>query len=128
MNQTVISQTIADAGIWPLVVMLVPYVLIFRRHGAEANKKRLASLLHAIAVFLVTIGATIIMSLGLSDIYLLIPIIGIALGSYFARAQMFPYRLTCPSCGKRYNLLSDDFKIVYVMDDNLCEDCRPEEV
>jgi 8-oxo-dGTP diphosphatase len=119
-----ISEWIAELGIWPLLVMILPTVLVFRKYGAAALRKRMASLSHAIAVFLFSTVAALIASTGSSDLFLLVAIAAIAVASYFLRKRMFPYRLTCPECGKRHELLTAEFKNIYIMDDNLCDECR----
>lgn len=119
-----ISQWIADLGIWPLLVMLLPNLFLFRKHGQVVAKKRMASLMQAIAVFLFTMSAALIVSMGGSDAYLLLSLVIIAGVSYLLRARMFPYRLTCPECGRKHEVFTPEFKNIYVMDDDLCDECR----
>jgi hypothetical protein len=121
-----ISTWIAELSIWPLVVMLLPYFFVFRKYGIEVQTKRLASLYHATAVFLLTTAGGAIATLELTDAYLVGAVALISLAAYLLRGRFFPYRLNCPGCGRRYNLLSSDFRTVYVMDDNLCDSCRAE--
>lgn len=124
MSGTVVSQWIAELGIWPLIVMLLPSLMLFRKHGPAANRKRLASLYQAIAVFLVTIVAGTVTNFGLTDIYLVPGVAAVAVGAYLLRKRMFPYRLTCPACGRKHEIFTGEFKNVYVMDDDLCDACR----
>lgn len=124
MNGTAVSQWIAELGIWPLIVMLLPSLMLFRKHGPAANRKRLASLYQAIAVFLVTIVAGTVTNFGLTDIYLVPGVAAVAVGAYLLRKRMFPYRLTCPACGRKHDIFTGEFKNVYVMDDDLCDACR----
>lgn len=124
MNGTAVSQWIADLGVWPLIVMLLPNLMLFRKYGQEAAKKRAASLYQAIAVFLVTISAGAVAIFGLTDTYLVLAVVGVAAGAYLLRKRMLPYRLTCPECDTKHDLFGGDFKNVYVMDDDLCDACR----
>ena len=124
MSGTVVSQWIADLGIWPLIVMLLPNLMLFRKHGPVAKRKRLASLFQAIAVFLVTIVAGTVVNIGLTDIHLVLGVAAVAVGAYLLRKRMFPYRLTCPACGRKHEIFTGEFKNVYVMDDDLCDACR----
>jgi len=118
LNGTTVSAWIAQAGIWPLIVVLVPN-LMFRRYGQAAVKKRMASLLQAIAVFVITTLAAFVMERELTDLVLFIGILIVAVALYILRDKVFPYRLSCPECGVRL-----DFRTIYFMDDHLCVDCR----
>ncbi len=126
INGLVISNWIAKLGIWPLIVLLVPN-LMFRRYGQSAGKKRMSSLLQAIAVFLITTMAAFIaergVELGLSDKYLFVGIAAVAVLLYVFRERVFPYRLSCVKCDARL-----EFKTIYFMDDNLCTDCHSKKV
>ena len=124
MTGTTVSEWIASLDIWPLVVMLIPYFFVFRRYGDEVRTKRLASLFHAIGLFFVTATAAAVVALELTDAYLLVALLLVASAAYVFRARVFPYRLSCPRCGHAYNVFSSDMKIVYVMDDHLCDQCR----
>jgi hypothetical protein len=119
-----VSQWIGDLGIWPLVVMVVPSIMLFRKRGREAIRKQKATLYHAIIVFLVCAAATVIVSRELSDLYLAGAVVVIAVGAVVLRKHVFPYRLRCPECGRRHDLFSREIRNVYVMDDNLCDACR----
>ena len=124
MTGNTLSTWIADLDIWPLVVMLLPYFFLFRKHGAEVRVKRLASLYHALMVFVITSAAGLIAALDLTDTWLA-PAVGVvAIAAYVLRRQVFPYRLSCPGCGRAYNPFSADLKVIYVMDDDLCDACR----
>ncbi len=124
MNGTAVSQWITDLGIWPLIVMLLPNLMLFRKLGQAATKKRTASLYQAIAVFLVTIVAGTVTNFGLTDTYLVVGVAVVAVAAYLLRKRMFPYRSTCPECGRKHNIFSAEFKNIYVMDDDLCDACR----
>ncbi|MFW6288961.1 MAG: hypothetical protein ACOC2Q_04190 [Spirochaetota bacterium] len=119
-----VSEWIAGLDIWPLVLMLIPYFFLFRSRGQESREKRFASLAHAIAVFAITSVAALVLALGLTDAYLFAAIALVAALAYALRERVFPYRLSCPQCNRRYELFTSDFKIVYLMDDHLCDDCR----
>jgi hypothetical protein len=124
MNGMAASEWIAGLDVWPLVVMLIPYFFLFRSRGQESKAKRFASLSHAIAVFVITSVAALVLALGLTDAYLFAAIVLVAAGAYALRERMFPYRLSCPQCNRKYELFTADFRIVYLMDDHLCDDCR----
>ena len=66
MNANTISVWIAELGIWPLVVVLVPN-LMFRKYGQSAGKKRMSSLMQAIAVFLITTASSFIVEKELTE-------------------------------------------------------------
>ncbi|MDT8297099.1 MAG: hypothetical protein RQ801_02265 [Spirochaetaceae bacterium] len=118
MNGNAISIWIAELGIWPLVVVLVPN-LMFRKYGQAAGKKRMASLLQAIAVFVITTAAAFVVERELTDIYLFGAVAVVAVVLFLYRGKVFPYRLTCAECETKL-----DFRTIYFMDDNLCVDCR----
>ncbi|MDF1566436.1 MAG: hypothetical protein P1P77_00290 [Spirochaetaceae bacterium] len=118
MNGNAISIWIAELGIWPLVVVLVPN-LMFRKYGQSAGKKRMASLLQAIAVFVITTAAAFVVERELTDIYLFGAVAVVAVVLFLYRGKVFPYRLTCAECETKL-----DFRTIYFMDDNLCVDCR----
>jgi 8-oxo-dGTP diphosphatase len=118
MNGNAISVWIAELGIWPLVVVLVPN-LMFRKYGQAAGKKRMASLLQAIAVFVITTAAAFVVERELTDIYLFGTVAVVAVVLFLYRGKVFPYRLTCAECDAKL-----DFRTIYFMDDNLCVDCR----
>jgi 8-oxo-dGTP diphosphatase len=124
MDGTAVSTWIADLGIWPLVVMVLPTVFLFRRHGAGNGRKRLASLYQAIGVFLISTIAATVIALDLTDIYLLGGVLVIGLVAFLLRRRVFPYRRTCPECGHEHKIFTEEFKNIYVMDDDLCDNCR----
>lgn len=122
MNGLTISAWIADLGIWPLVVVLVPN-LMFRKYGQGASKKRMSSLFQAIAVFLITTVAAFVVERQLSDKYLLAGIAVVIVVLVIFREKVFPYRLTCVECDDKL-----DLKTIYFMDDNLCVSCHSKKV
>ena len=124
MGNPVVSRWIFGLQIWPLLVMLVPSITLFRRHGREVIRKQVASLIHAGTVFLITATAGIVSMLDASDLFLFLAVAAIATALVVFRRYAFPYRLTCPECGHRHNLLSAEIQNIYVMDDNLCYSCR----
>ena len=133
MNEPTVSLWTTSLGIWPLLVMMLPNLMIFRKYGRVSSRKRAASLYHAIAVFLIVVAAGGIVSFELTDTYLLLAFVIVGAGGYVLRKQMFPYHANCVECGKKHELFTAEFKNIYVMDDDLCDDCRashqePEEV
>lgn len=122
MNGITVSAWIAELGIWPLVVVLVPN-LMFRRYGQGASKKRMSSLMQAIAVFLITTVAAFVVERELSDKYLFAGIAVVIALLVIFRERVFPYRLTCVECDDKL-----EFKTIYFMDDNLCASCHSNKV
>lgn len=82
----------------------------------------MASLLQAVAVFLITGIAMAVVQYKGTDVHFFAGIGVIAIIAILVRKWMFPYRLTCPSCGTRLV-----FKTIYFRDDHLCVNCRPKE-
>lgn len=124
MNPTAVSEWITDLGIWPLIVVLFPYVVVLRKHGPESQKKKVATVFHAIGLFVLLVAAASIVEFGLSDLVLLPVVAVLAAAGYRYRDRVFPYRLSCPECGTRHAVFSTGFTNFYAMDDNLCDDCR----
>ena len=120
---TAIADFIVGLNIWPLVIMLVPYVLLFRKAGIGSQTKRVAHLMQSITVFLVMTAAALTRALSLTDLYFIGAVIALAVGVVLLRARMFPYRTRCPKCGRRFAFTAADIRSVYVNDDNLCSDC-----
>ncbi|MCK5737088.1 MAG: hypothetical protein KAH21_11445 [Spirochaetaceae bacterium] len=118
INGLVVSAWIADLGIWPLVIVLVPN-LLFRKYGQSAGKKRMSSLFQAIAVFVITTAAAFIVEKQFSDKYLFLAVVLVAVVLYLFRDRVFPYKLKCAECDAKLEL-----KTIYFMDDNLCTDCH----
>ncbi len=118
LTDNTVCLWIADLGIWPLIVVLVPN-LTFRRYGKDALKKRLASLYQAIAVFLVTSMAVLCVERELADIYFWSFLVLIIAVLWIIRGKVFPYRSKCAECGEKLG-----FNTIYYMDDNLCPGCH----
>ena len=124
MGNYAISEWITGLGVYPLLVMLVPSITLFRKRGREVIVKQTASVLHAVIVFLITASAMAIVAYELSDLLLIPALLVVGAAAYLLRKRVFPYRLTCPECGHRHAVFGADFRNVYVMDDSLCNDCR----
>ena len=124
MTSIAVSRWIADLGIWPLIVVLFPYVIVLRRRGPESQKKKVATVIHAVGLFVLLVAAATIIEFGLSDLLLVPVVAALAAAGYRYRDRAFPYRLSCPECGARHAILSEGFTNFYAMDDNLCDDCR----
>jgi len=122
INGLVVSTWLADLGVWPLVIVLVPN-LLFRKYGQSAGKKRMSSLFQAIAVFVITTVAAFMVEKQLSDKYLYLATALVAVVLYLFREKVFPYKLKCVECDA-----SLDFKTIYFMDDNLCIACHSKKV
>jgi len=118
MHGNDISLWIAELKLWPLIVVLA-LNLLFRKYGAAATRKRMSSLYHAIAVFLIISMAGFVVARGLTDIYLYAGVAVVVVLFIIFRKRVFPYQLSCPLCHVRL-----DFKTIYFIDDNLCASCR----
>jgi 8-oxo-dGTP diphosphatase len=117
MNGNEISLWIFGLKMWPLVVVLVPN-LLFRKYGKAASRKRMASLYHAIAMFLITTTAGFVVAKNLTDIYLLAGTALVVILMVVFRDRAVPYRLTCAGCNTKLEL-----KTIYFLDDDLCPAC-----
>lgn len=118
LNGVTISAWVVELGLWPLIIVLLPN-LLFRRYGQGTGKKRWASLLQAIAVFLITSMAGLVLNFGLKDYHFLSGVFLVLVALFVFREKVFPYRLSCVSCNARL-----DFQTIYFRDDNLCLSCR----
>ena len=97
--------------------------LIQRRHGNKGIKKRMAVLYQAIIIFLVMVYATILKMNELTDIYLIVAAIAVAMVLFFGRKKILPYQRTCRECGKKMS-----FERVFYYDDPLCKEHDKEEI
>jgi hypothetical protein len=122
LNGTIVSEFVAKNFFYGFLA-LVALTVYERRMGKDATRKRMASLIQAVAVFLMVVAASGVMEFGGSDLHLFgaILVIGVVLGTVL-RDRAFPYRRTCPSCNAAL-----DFKTIMFRDDHLCEKCRPKD-
>jgi len=97
--------------------------LIQRRHGSKGIKKRMAVLYQAIVIFLVMVYATILKMNELTDLYLIIAAIAVAMILFFGRKRILPYQTKCRECGKRMS-----FERIFYYDDPLCKEHDKEEI
>ena len=118
MTGNTVSLWVAELGIWPLVVVLLPN-LLFRRYGQQAGTKRMASLYQAIAIFAITTAASFVSVRELTDFYFFIAVGVVIVVVLLLRKRIFPYRLTCVECDAKL-----DFETIYFRDANLCISCR----
>ena len=121
MVSTVVSEFIARDFFY--VFLAIIFLTVYeRKFGWSASRKRMATLIQGIAVFLVGSVAAGIMEFGGSDLHLLLAVLVIgAVVAFPLRSRAFPYQRTCPSCNTRL-----DYNTILFRDDNLCESCRPE--
>ncbi len=119
LTDNTIALWITKLEIWPVIAALA-LNLTFRRYGKKAFKKRMASLYHAIAVFLLTSMAALTAERKWPDIYLVIFILAEIAVLWILRSRVFPYRRNCSGdgCGEKL-----DLRTIYYMDDNLCPQC-----
>ena len=118
MTGNAVSQWVAELGIWPLVVVLLPN-LLFRRYGQQAGTKRMESLFQAIAVFAITTAASFVTVREFTDLYFYIAVAVVIVVVLILRRRVFPYRRTCVECDAKL-----DFETIYFRDANLCISCR----
>ncbi len=121
MTSNTVSIWVASLDIWPLVIVLVPN-LMFRRYGNRSGKKRMASLLQAIAVFAITTGAGFVAVRELTDLYFYIITAVVIVVLVIFRAKVFPYRRSCIACGAKL-----DIETIYFREPDLCISCRAAE-
>ncbi|MCG8454170.1 MAG: hypothetical protein MI717_13425 [Spirochaetales bacterium] len=118
-----ISTWIQSLELWPLIIALIPN-LMFRKFGAQPGVKRSASLIHAIAIFFLTIVvAGLVVKQGWQDWVFFVAVGFTALLLFLIRKKAFPYQRTCPQCEAKL-----DFQTIYFMDDHLCRECRKEKM
>ncbi len=113
-----VSQFVSQNFYWVFIAILVVN-LLQRKYRRAAFKKRNATLYLAIAVFLFSVCAVGIVSLKISDYYLLI-YAGIAIPVFIVfRKTLLPFTLRCRDCRETL-----DFNRVLYADSNLCANCE----
>ncbi len=96
--------------------------LMQRRYRDRGSRKRTATLIQAVMIFILYIGAMIIREEALPVKWIALPL-GIIGGIlYFFRNKVLPYKLKCVNCGKKLG-----FNEIFMIDANLCPDCNEEE-
>ncbi len=93
--------------------------LMQRRYKNLGSKKRNATLIQAVMIFILYIGAMIIREESLPVKWIALPLAIIAAILYFFRDKVLPYKLRCINCGKRLNTNE-----IFMLDANLCSDCN----
>ena len=96
--------------------------LMQRKHRERGSRKRTATLIQAILIFIVYIGAMVIREEGLEPKWMMIPFAVVAVILYFFRDRIIPYKRNCVSCGARLNMNQ-----ILLFDANLCSNCDPDE-
>lgn len=96
--------------------------LVQRRYRGRGDRKRTATLIQSILIFILYIGAVLIREEGFEKKWIMIPFAIIAVVLYFFRSKVIPYELKCRNCGARLNMNQ-----IFIYDANLCSDCDPDE-
>ncbi|OQY34065.1 MAG: hypothetical protein B6241_06170 [Spirochaetaceae bacterium 4572_59] len=96
--------------------------LVQRRYRGRGDKKRTATLIQSILIFILYMGAVFIREEGLEKKWIVIPFVIIAVVLYFFRSKVIPYELKCRNCGAKLNMNQ-----IFLYDANLCADCDPHE-
>ncbi len=96
--------------------------LMQRRHRGRGDKKRTATLIQSVMIFIVYIGAMVIREEGLEEKWIVIPLAIVAGILYFFRSKVLPYERRCRNCGAKLNMNQ-----IFMFDANLCADCDPDE-
>jgi hypothetical protein len=118
LNGNIVSVFLVSLGLWPLIIVVTP-VLIVRRYGVKSVIKCRAIMLQGISIFLIFVTAQANMEFGGKDLYLFLVIaVALILWAVF-RKYIFPYQLSCAGCETKLS-----FKTIYMLDNNLCDTCR----
>ncbi len=96
--------------------------LMQRKYRSRGNAKRTATLIQAVLIFVVYIGAMVIREEGLEPKWMMIPFAVVAVALYFFRDRILPYKRNCINCGARLSMNQ-----ILLFDANLCSKCDPEE-
>jgi hypothetical protein len=96
--------------------------LMQRKHRTRGSRNRTATLMQAILIFILYIGAMVIREEGLEPKWIMVPLAVVAAGIYFFRDRIFPYKRNCVSCGAKLNMNQ-----IFMYDANLCSNCDPDE-
>ncbi len=92
--------------------------LIQRRYREKGRKKRTATLIQAVMIFILYIGAMIIRAESLPVKWIMVPLGVIAAMLYFFRDRILPYKTRCINCRKRLSMNE-----ILFFDANLCSGC-----
>ena len=96
--------------------------LIQRRYRGRGDKKRTATLIQSILIFVVYIGAMVIREESLEEKWIMVPLGAVAVALYFFRSRIIPYQAKCRNCGTKLTMNQ-----IFLYDANLCTDCDPDE-
>jgi 8-oxo-dGTP diphosphatase len=110
--------TFVSENILYLLLAVLLLNMFQRRYQEHARAKRFATLYVAILILALMVGTVLIVYFELPDV-LFLPLLAVTvLIGYRYRAKVFPFRLTCRSCGEK---LSGKRMLFY--DSNTCEKC-----
>lgn len=105
-------------GLYYLLIALLVFNLLQRKHIKTGAKKRLATLYLAIVVLVLMTAAVLIRRFSFSESLLLPVILAAALLVLSKRPRFFPFRINCLKCGQRLG-----WQRFLYHDSNLCESC-----
>lgn len=98
-----IVSFVAENFFWVFIAVLFVN-LLQRRHQAEAQRKRFATLYLAIALFLIYTAAQTVVTYDVSAYYFVLAVVAVVAVLYRYRAHTFPFRLRCRRTGKILNM------------------------
>lgn len=113
---------ILQKGLYYLLIALLVFNLLQRKHIKTGAKKRQATLYLAIVVLVLMTAAVLIMRFNFSESLLLPVILSAALLVFSKRDRFIPFQINCLKCGQRLG-----WQRFLYHDSNLCEQCEPGE-
>ena len=105
---------------WVLIGVLV-FNLMQRKHTATAQKKRMGTLLVAILILMTNLLFSLILMYELPDSLAFLALAAVAMVGFVFRSRLEIFKLRCPECGTRL-----DFHSFLHIDSSLCASCRNE--
>lgn len=106
-------------GLYYLLIALLVFNLLQRKHLKTGAKKRQATLYLAIVVLVLMTAAVLIMRFNFSESLLLPVILSAALLVFSKRDRFIPFQINCLKCGQRLG-----WQRFLYHDSNLCEPCE----
>ena len=101
-----------------LFLGLIIFNVIQRKYRGVGDRKRMASLIVAIMVFILYIGAKGIQAKNLEEYWIFLPVFIDLTIFYTLKNKIFIFKINCVECGKKLS----SREMLYV-DSNLCADC-----
>jgi 8-oxo-dGTP diphosphatase len=107
-------------GLYYLLIALLVFNLLQRKHIKTGAKKRQATLYLAIVALVLMTAAVLIRHFNFSESLLLPVILAAVLLVLSKRSRFIPFRINCLKCGQRLA-----WQRFLYHDSNLCEQCEP---